>query len=176
MRTALGTNSITLCGNLHPDHDTICAFRVGNEKAISEAFLRVLLLAKEMQVLKVGTVSIDGTKIKANASTGKSVRYDRAGELEAQLKLEIQELMSKAAESENTPNDEGETLGKEIHRLEELRLKMAKAREKLEERAKAKAEKDKKDYEDKVKRREERKGRGKGRIIHPPKDTPEPND
>jgi len=34
-----------ICGNLHPDHDTICAFRVGNEKAITEAFLQVLLLA-----------------------------------------------------------------------------------------------------------------------------------
>jgi len=165
-----------ICGNLHPDHDTICAFRVGNEKAITEAFLQVLLLAKEMQVLKVGTVSIDGTKIKANASINKSVRYDRAGELETQLKLEIEELMNKAAESENIPTEEGETLGKEIQRLEELRLKMAKARERLEERAKAKAEKEKADYEDKVKRREERKGRGKGRIIKSPKDTPEPSD
>jgi ppGpp synthetase/RelA/SpoT-type nucleotidyltranferase len=79
--------------------------------------------------LKVGTVSIDGTKIKANASINKSVRYDRAGELETQLKLEIEELMNKAAESENTPTEEGETLGKEIQRLEELRAKMTKARE-----------------------------------------------
>jgi transposase len=165
-----------ICGNLHPDHDTVCSFRVGNEKAITEVFLQLLLLAKEMKVLKVGMVSIDGTKIKANASINKSVRYDRAGELEAQLRLEIQELMNKAAEADNTPGDEGETMGKEIQRLEELRSKMTKAREKLEERAKAKAEKEKKEYEDKVKRRDERKGRGKGRIIQPPKDTPEPGD
>lgn len=165
-----------ICGNLHPDHDTICAFRVGNEKAISQAFLQVLLLAKELKVLKVGTVSIDGTKIKANASINKSVRYDRAGELETQLTLEISELMKKAAESDNTPSEEGETLGKEIQRLEQLREKMAKAREKLEERAKARAEKEKAEYEDKVKRREKRTGRGKGRIIQLPKDTPEPQE
>lgn len=165
-----------ICGNHHPDHDTICAFRVGNEKAISEAFLQVLLLAKEMNVLKVGTVSIDGTKIKANASISKSVRYDRAAQLEAQLKLEIAELMNRAAESENTPADEGETLGKEIQRLEELRSKMSKARERLEERAKAKAEKEKAAYQDKEKRRLARENREKGRIIKPPKETPEPTD
>ena len=125
----------------HPDHDTICDFRVRNEKAITEVFLQVLLLAKEMKVLKVGMVSIDGTKIKANASINKSIRYDRATELEQQLKLEIAGLMKKAADSEKMPTEEGETLGAEIQRLEELRLKMAKAREKLEERAKAKAEK-----------------------------------
>jgi len=165
-----------ICGNQHPDHDTICAFRVGNEKAISEAFLQVLLLAKEMNVLKVGTVSIDGTKIKANASISKSVRYDRATQLEAELKLEIAELMDTAAKSENTPADDGETLGKEIQRLEELRSKMTKARERLEERAKAKAEKEIADYEEKIKRREGRKNREKGRIIKAPKDTPEPTD
>ncbi len=165
-----------LCGNDHPDHDTICDFRVRNEKAITESFLQVLLLAKEMKVLKVGTVSIDGTKIKANASISKSVRYDRAGELETQLKLEIDELMKKAADSENMPTEEGENLGAEIQRLEDLRTKMAKAREKLEERAKAKAEKEKEVYEGKVKRREERKGRAKGCEIKPPKDTPEPSD
>lgn len=165
-----------ICGNHHPDHDTICAFRVGNEKAISEAFLQVLLLAKEMKVLKVGTVSIDGTKIKANASISKSVRYDRAVELEAALKLEIAELMKRAGESENLPADEGETVGKEIQRLEELRSKMSKARERLEERAKARAEKEKTDYEDKTKRRQERKSREKGRIIKPPQQIPEPTD
>ena len=165
-----------ICGNLHPDHDTICAFRVGNEKAVSEAFLQVLLLAKEMNVLKVGTVSIDGTKIKANASISKSIRYDRATQLEAQLKLEIAEIVTRAAESENTSADEGETLGKEIQRLEELRTKMARAREKLEERAKAKARKEKTDYQDKEKRRMARKNREKGRIITPPKETPEPED
>jgi len=84
--------------------------------------------------------------------------------------------MKKAADSENMPGEEGESLGAEIQRLEDLRTKMAKAREKLEERAKAKAEKEKEVYENKVKRREERKGSAKGCEIKPPKDTPEPSD
>ena len=81
-----------VAGNTHPDHDTICVFRRENVVAIEEAFLQVLTLAKELKILKVGTVSIDGTKIDANANIHKSVRYDRATELRAQLKLEIAEL------------------------------------------------------------------------------------
>jgi len=126
-----------ICGGKHhPDHDTICAFRVKNEKAIGQAFLRVLKLAREMGVLKVGTVSVDGTKIKANASIHKSLRYDRAGQLEAQLKLEIEELMAKGREAEtNEPRDQEELVG-ELQRLDTLREKMRKAQEALEKRAK----------------------------------------
>ena len=79
--------------NTHPDHDTICTFRRENFDAFQEAFLQVLTMAKELKILKVGTVSVDGTKIDANANIHKSVRYDRANELRAQLKLEIAGLM-----------------------------------------------------------------------------------
>lgn len=130
-----------ICGNLHPDHDTICDFRVRNEKAITEAFLQILKLAKEMGVLKVGTVSVDGTKIKANASIHKSLRYDRAGQIEAQLELEIGELMNKAKEADNSDTEGKAELGQELHRLETLREKMRQAQEKLEKRAKDRAAK-----------------------------------
>jgi transposase len=137
-----------ICGGKHhPDHDTICTFRVKNEKAISQAFLRVLKLAREMGVLKVGTVSVDGTKIKANASIHNSLRYDRAGQLEAQLKLEIDGLMAKARDAEtNEPRDQEELAG-ELQRLDTLREKMRKAQETLEKRAKdtQKAKKNDKD-------------------------------
>jgi hypothetical protein len=52
-----------ICANRHPDHDTICTFRVRNKDGIAEAFLRILVLAKEMNILKIGTVSVDGNKI-----------------------------------------------------------------------------------------------------------------
>ena len=54
--------------NTHPDHDTICTFRRENFSAIEETFLQVLTIAKELKILKVGTVSVDGTKIDANAN------------------------------------------------------------------------------------------------------------
>jgi transposase len=68
-----------LTADTHPDHDTICTFRRENGKGIAEAFLEVLKLGREMKLLKVGTISVDGTHIKANASKHKSLRYDRAG-------------------------------------------------------------------------------------------------
>lgn len=63
--------------NSHPDHDTIAKFRRDNAEAFQVAFEQVLLLASEAGLLKVGTVSVDGTKIDANAAKVKSIRYDR---------------------------------------------------------------------------------------------------
>lgn len=123
-----------ICGNQHPDHDTICDFRVRNEAAIAEAFLQVLKLAKEMGVMTVGSVSVDGTKIRANASIHKSLRYDRAAQLEAQLKLEIVELMSKAKQADSQESSDKQDLTVELQRLEILRKKMREAQEKLEKR------------------------------------------
>ena len=67
-----------VAANTHPDHDTIAVFRQTNKAAFEAAFLEVLLLARESGLLRLGTVSIDGTKIDANASKIRSVRYDRA--------------------------------------------------------------------------------------------------
>jgi transposase len=124
-----------ICGNQHPDHDTICDFRVRNEAAVSEAFLQVLKLAKEIGVLTVGTVSVDGTKIRANASIHKSLRYDRAGQVEAQLKLEIAELMNRAKQADSQEGSDKQELSAELQRLETLRAKMRMAQEMLEKRA-----------------------------------------
>jgi len=132
-----------ICGNLHPDHDTICDFRVRNEAAISEAFLQVLKLAKEMGVLKVGTVSVDGTKIKASASIHKSLRYDRAGQIEAQLELEIADLLAKAKEADDSAAEGNAELSQELQRLETMREKMRQAQEKLEKRAQDRSRKKK---------------------------------
>ena len=79
-----------VAANCHPDHDTICTFRRSNFEAVAEAFLQVLLLAKELQLLRVGTVSVDGTKVDANANKRNSLRYDRAGALREQLRGEIE--------------------------------------------------------------------------------------
>ncbi len=138
-----------ICGGRHhPDHDTICDFRVRNEAAIAQAFLQTLKLARELGVLKVGTVSVDGTKIKANASIHKSLRYDRAGELEAQLELEIGGLMAKAREAESREPREKEELAGELKRLETLRMKMRQAQKQLEKRARETKKPSKKDKND----------------------------
>jgi transposase len=127
-----------LTGDTHPDHATICAFRRENGPTIQEAFLEVLKLAREMKLLKVGTISVDGTHIKANASKHKSVRYDRAGELEQLLRKDIAELMQRAERSDNEPAADEQKLPKEIARRERLLAKMQEARRHLEERARGK--------------------------------------
>jgi transposase len=81
-----------IAANTHPDHDTIARFRRANKAAFEAAFLDVLLLARESGLLKLGTVSIDGTKIDANASKIRSVRYDRAQALRAKLAADIAAL------------------------------------------------------------------------------------
>ena len=71
--------------NDHPDHDTIAAFRRRFLKEIEALFVQVLLLAREMGVLKMGTIALDGTKIHANASRHSALSYEHAGKIEAEL-------------------------------------------------------------------------------------------
>src|SRR5918997_6756667 len=95
-----------IAANTHPDHDTIATFRRTNKAAFEAAFLEVLLLARETGILRLGTVSIDGTKIDANASKIHSVRYDRAQALRAKLAADIAELTARAeaADAEDAPD------------------------------------------------------------------------
>ena len=131
-----------LTADTHPDHDTICKFRRENLDAVHECFVKVLELAAEIGVLKVGTVSVDGTKIRANASKHKSLRYDRAGELVEQLDLEVKELLEQAEAADNTEVEEGQRLPEEIARRQALKAKLEQARERLEKRAQERAEAD----------------------------------
>ena len=77
------------------DHDTICTFRRNN---------KVLALASELGYLKkVGGISVDGTKIKANASKHAAVSYQRAETMIQQLEFEVDELMKKAENADSVP-------------------------------------------------------------------------
>jgi transposase len=165
-----------VAANLHPDHDTIATFRRENFAAVSESFLQVLLLAKELKLVKVGVVSVDGTKLDANASKHRSVRYDRAGELIDQLKLEISELMGQAEALDNGDDEDPQALPKEVSRREALRDKLNAARQRLEARAKQRAEAEQAYYEAKVAARDARKGRAKGKHPKPPSDKPRPEE
>jgi transposase len=163
-----------LTGDTHPDHDTICTFRRENFAAVADCFVRVLELARELKLLKVGTVSVDGTKIKANANLSRSVRYDRAGELVEQLKLEVVELLERAERTDRSDEADGQSLPEEIVRRDRLREKLEQARARIEARARARAEEERADYERKCKAREQRKGSAKGRHIKEPDPTPDP--
>ena len=162
-----------VAANCHPDHDTICTFRRSNFEAVAEAFLQVLLLAKELKLLRVGTVSVDGTKVDANANKRNSIRYDRAGALREQLRGEIEGLLDQAehADTDDAPDPQG--LPEELSRRDKLRAKLDRACAELERRAQARADSERAEYERKVAARERRAGSRKGRHITPPTEAPE---
>ena len=118
--------------NSHPDHDTIAKFRRDNATAFQSAFEQVLLLASGAGLLKVGTVSVDGTKIDANASKIKSIRYDRIQVLRAKLSEDIAQLIAQAETADNTLHDDGLSLPQEITRREALKAKLDQAAARLE--------------------------------------------
>ena len=159
-----------LTADQHPDHDTICKFRRENEVLFAETFLHVLNTAKEIGVLKVGTVSVDGTHIGADASKSNNVRYDRAKKLEERLRADIDELIKKAEQADgDDPDDDGKTLPKEIARRERLLEKMKQAQADLERRARAKHEAALEEYDRKKANYAERQ-KGEHRGGHEPKE------
>ena len=168
----LGVRYLTADG--HPDHDTICAFRRRNMEAVAEAFTEVLLLARELRLLRVGTVSVDGTKVDANANKRNSVRYDRAEALREQLRGEIDGLLAEAERADAEAAPDAQSLPQELSRRDKLAAKLDKACAELERRAKRRAAAERGAYERKVAARESREGSSKGRHIKPPDERPGP--
>ena len=165
-----------LTGNTHPDHDTICKFRRENFTAFSKAFVSVLELAKELKLLKLGNVAIDGTHIKANASIDQNVTYERANEIREQLQQDVAELLEQA-ETADKSDEDNQKLPKEIARREKLISKMDRAIDELKQRAAVRDAKAQAKYEEKVKERQRKEDEtGKkpgGPKPKPPKAGPE---
>jgi hypothetical protein len=134
--------------------------------------LQVLLLARELKLLKVGLVSVDGTKLDANASKHRSLRYDRARELVEQLKLDVADLLAQAERADGSGAEDPQALPAEIARREVLREKLDAACKHLEAQAQARAEKEREEYESKLAAREARKGKHKGKKPKPPDASP----
>jgi transposase len=169
-----------IAANQHPDHDTIAAFRKRFLKEIEALFVRVLMLAREMGVLKMGTVALDGTKIHANASRHSALSYDYATKLEAQLKQEVAALLTKAEAADAADLPDGMSIPDELALREERLKKIAEARAKLEARDKERFAREQAEYEEKlVARAAKEKATGKkpgGRPPQPPSAGPSPKD
>ena len=166
-----------ITANSHPDHDTINSFRKRFLKEIQAIFVQVLGYAQEMGMLKLGTVSLDGTKVHANASRHSAMSYGHAKKLEAKLKAEVAELMKRAEAANAKDLPEGLNLPEELSRREQRLAAIAAAKAKIEARVKAEAEAA---YAARLAVREQRaKKRGKrpgGRPPSPPSGTPTDKD
>jgi hypothetical protein len=170
-----------LTGDTHPDHDTICAFRRQNQALLSECFVKVLQLAQELKVAQFGqiTVSVDGTKVAANASRHAAVSCQRAGEMITQLELEVAQLLARAEGADTTPLEEGLKIPDEIVRRQERQAALAQARAEIEARAQARYAQDLAAHEEKLAARAARRARGEpvgGKPPQAPSPEPQPQD
>jgi transposase len=171
-----------IASGLHPDHDTIANFRKTFLAEIQDLFVQVLLLAKTAGVLKVGNISLDGTKIHADASKSQAVSYKRLGELEVQLRQEVQALMTlgEAADQGDLVLPEGLVIVDELALRQERLENLAKAKAVLEARAQDRYEAEKAEYDAKIQRRQEqaqhRKRKPGGRAPKPPQPGPRDKD
>ena len=169
-----------IASNEHPDHDTIAAFRRRFLPRIETLFVQVLLLAREMGLLKLGTVALDGTKIHANASRHSALSYEHAGKIEAQLKAEVAELMAKAEAADQADSPDGMSIPDELARREDRLRKLAEARAKIEARARERFGREQAEYAAKLAAREAKAAatgkKPRGRAPEPPVETPRPGD
>src|SRR4029077_5809419 len=143
-----------IAANDHPDHDTIATFRRRFLKEIEGLFVQVLALAREIGMLKLGTVALDGTKIHANASRHSALSYEHAGKIEAQLKAEVAELLARAEAADHADVPDGMSIPDELARREKRLAKLAQARAKIEARAKERFEREAAEHKAKLAARE----------------------
>ena len=169
-----------IAANQHPDHDTIAAFRRRFLQEIEGLFVQVLAVAREMGVLKMGTVALDGTKIHANASRHSALSYEHAGKIEAQLKAEVAELLAKAEAADRADLPDGLSIPDELARREERLAKLAEARVKIEARAKERFEREQADHEARLAARDAKAAatgrKPRGKPPQPPVEGPLPTD
>jgi transposase len=169
-----------IAANDHPDHDTIATFRRRFLKEIEALFVQVLLLAREIGVLKMGTVALDGTKIHANASRHSALSYEHAGKIETQLKAEVAELLVKAEAADQADIPDGMSVPEELARRNVRLEKLAAARATIETRAKERFEREQAEYQARLAARAAKtEATGKkpgGKPPQPPVEGPLPTD
>jgi transposase len=156
-----------IAGGWHPDHDTIANFRKTFLPEITDLFAQVLVVARELGLLKLGNISVDGSKVHADASKSHAVSYGRLLQLEQRLHVEVEELMAMGEKVEQGDLPEGLDVEYEIALRQGRLLNLAQAKTVLEARAQERYEVEKAEYEAKLREREEkakqtgRKPRGK---------------
>lgn len=171
-----------VAGGLHPDHDTIANFRKTFLSELQGLFVQILLLAQLSGVLKVGNLSLDGSKIHADASKSKAVSYRRLKELEITIREEVVRLfeLGERADQGEVELPEGLVIRDEIAFRKERLENLAKAKAVLDARAKERYAAEKAEYDAKLQEREakarKRHQKPRGKPPQPPKKGPDDKD
>jgi transposase len=161
-----------ITGDTHPDHDTIATFRKRFLPELEGLFVQILVVARVMGVFKLGKVSLDGTKIKANASKHKAMSWGYANKLEEQLRREVQELLRRAeqADAEDEPEID---IPDELARREDRLAAIKQAKEEIERRAQERFEAEQAEYEEKLKQRKEKEAKSGKKTSGPAPKPPQ---
>lgn len=161
-----------IAANKHPDHDTIAEFRKRFLPELKKIFVEILTIAHQMNVLKLGKVSIDGTKVQANASKHKALSYGHACKLEEQLDAEVAELLQKAESADNADIPDGMDIPAELSIRRERIKAIKQAKAEIERRAAERYAEEKKAYEAKIaeraKKEQETGKKTGGKTPQPP--------
>jgi transposase len=186
-----------VAANQHPDHDTIATFRRRFLPQIEALFVQVLGVAREMGVLQMGTVALDGTKIHANASRHSALSYEHATKIETQLKAEVADLLGKAEAADQADVPDGMQVPEELARREKRLAEipssgysngfavgtlasLARAKVVIEARAKERHARERAEYEAKMAARDAKAAetgkKPRGRVPQPPVEGPLPAD
>ena len=167
-----------VAGNLHPDHDTLANFRKTFRGEIKDLFVQVLLLAQTAGYLKLGNISLDGSKLHANASKSHAVSYQRLLELEIQLRQEVEQLFVLAEQVDGGLLPDGLNVADEVAIREQRLARLAEAKAVLEKRAAERYAAEQAEFEAKQRERDAKAKRNNrkppGRPPEPP--TPGPRD
>ena len=164
-----------IAANEQPDHDSLCTFRKRFLKEIEALFVQVLCIARQMKLLKLGTIALDGTKVHANASRHSALSYGHAQKIEAQLEAEVKEMLARAEAADQEPLPEGLSIPEELARREERLAAIRQAKAQIEARAAERDAQEKADFDAKMKAREEKTTRtGKKPGGKPPTARPVP--
>jgi transposase len=169
-----------IAANTHPDHDTIAAFRKRFLPQLTKIFVEILAIARQMKVFKLGKVSIDGTKIEANASKHKALSYGHACKLEKQLDEEVAELLQKAESADNADIPDGMDVPAELSIRRERIEAIKEAKAEIERRAAERYAEEQKAYEaklaERVKKEQEAGKKTGGKSPQPPTAGPTAKD
>jgi len=153
-----------LAANQRPDHDSICEFRKRHLKALAGLFLQVLKLCREAGLVKLGHVSLDGSKVRANASKHKAMSYKRMKEKRDELERQVKELLDLAdrvdaeEDAKYGKGVRGDELPEELRHKEGRLRKIKEAMAALEEKARAEAAAEAEAAKQKLKEREAKAG------------------
>lgn len=164
----------------HPDHDTIADFRKTHLKALAGLFVSVLQLCQKAGLVKLGHISLDGTKVKANASKHKAMSYGRMDKTIQQLEAEVKQLLEEAKtvdENEDARYGKGkriEELPQDLRRRQDRIARIKEAKQALEDQAKAEADAKRQAIQEKEEALKNEGKPRKGKKPKAPSDEPDP--